>query len=553
MNRETTYRSYPEGETISEPGPDQLGLVGEFVGELYETAAVGFSYGAHPAYRHRDLEIDIETWGITPELAIDLGNSWQLRNTLHYGKSDNRVDQPQSNRDRLLGYVESGQLDPLDVASADAAVIQDILNWVRLDDVEQEMFFFRSIADGELFELPAGTLRAALGIEYTKDKAEKRNGDVSRDATGTLERKKDDRDIKSVFAELSVPVFESLALSLSARYDDYSDFGDTTNPNIGFDWNPTDWLTVFGKWGESFNAPTVLDRIATSQGTYFPNTASIVPDPNGERTNPNRDDVLLLEGAGGTLQPQTAETWGLGFEVRPLEGLKANLYYYEIDFEELLGAPNPQSAEAVLLNPEKFIFEPTQAEWDAFLAQIDNGDQFADLDPNQVGIIVDRRTANTDRAELRGIDFGIRYDHSTNFGYWSYGLSGNYSTEFDLFQGANVTDQLEFNPDLFVSADIGWSGDNTRARLTFRYTDGYDANPSQAVNQRKVDDFLTTNLLVGYDFSGSGITEGLSLRFNVDNLFDEEPPELRTQQSINYSRTGYSLGRIYKFGLSKKF
>lgn len=551
MDRSTNYPRYPRGDTVSEPSPTELGLSGN-VGDLYQSSAVGFSYAPNPAYRERDLSVDIETWGITPELTIDLGNtSWQSRNTLHYGKSDNTVYQPLSNRSKLQAYIAEGAIDPLNIASTDPAVVQDILNWENADEVEQEMVFFRSIADGEVIDLPAGAVRAAVGLEYTEEEVSKRTGEVVRGGAGSLENRKADREVYSVFGELSVPVFDTVDLSLSARYDDYSDFGSTTNPNIGFDWNPTDWLKVFGKWGESFNAPTVLDSVIVANGQYTPNVADIVPDVNGERTNPSRDDAFLLEGGSDQLQPQTAESWGLGFEVRPLEGLSVNLYYYEIEFDELLASPDPQNPEAVRLNPEKFVFEPTEAEFQSFLASVQNRDQFGDISAEDLGVIVDRRISNTDSATLKGYDFGIRYNHDSRFGFMTYGMSGNYISEFELVQTGVANDQLAYNPDLTLSADIGWSGQRTRARLNLRYTSGFDADPDVAINQRSVDDFLTTNLFVGYDFAGTGFTEGLSLRFNVDNVFDEEPPVYRRNQGINYS--GWTLGRVYKLGLTYEF
>ncbi len=551
MDRSTAYPSYPLGDTVSEPTPAEQGLEGN-IGDLVQTSAVGFSYGAHPAYRDRDLEVDIETWGITPELTINFANSsWQSRNTFYYGESDNTVYQPLSNQVALGGYIASGALDPLNVAAADASVIQDILDWENADEVDQEMWFFRSIGDGELFELPAGAVRAALGVQYSEEEVEKRTGDVNRGRAGSLENRKADRDVMSVFGELSIPVFDSLDLSLSARYDDYSDFGDTTNPNIGFDWRPTDWLTVFGKWGESFNAPTTLDSVVVANGRYIANVADSVPDPNMERTNPSRSDVFLLEGGTGELDPQTAESWGLGFELRPLDGLEFNLYYYEIEFDDLLASFNPQESQAVLLNPDKFIYEPTAEEFDSFLASVDNTEQFADRSAENIGVIIDRRVSNTDSAELSGYDFGVIYTHDTSFGFMNYGLSGNYVAEFDVFKTGVASDSLANNPDLYVSADIGWTGENARAALNFRYTDGFDADQGVAVNQRKVDDFLTTNLFIGYDFAGSGMAEGLSLRFNVDNVFDEDPPEYRSQRNLNYAN--WTLGRVYKLGLSYNF
>ena len=76
--RVTSYFSYPEGDTVSEPSPAQQGLTGAHVGALASSAAVGFSYGAHPAYAHREMEIELDTWGITPELTIDLDNGWPV-------------------------------------------------------------------------------------------------------------------------------------------------------------------------------------------------------------------------------------------------------------------------------------------------------------------------------------------------------------------------------------------------------------------------------------------------------------------------------------------
>ncbi len=554
MDRNTVYDKYPIGDTISEPGPGERGIVGSESGELFDTAAVGFSYGAHPDYVDRDQEINIETWGIAPEIIFDLGNSWQIRNTLYYGMSDNLVEEPLSNRERLLSYVDMGALDPSDVASADAAVINDILDWELVDEVEQEMFFVRSVADGELFDLPSGVLRGAFGVEYMEDSVEKRNGEINRGNIGSLEERKADRDGISVYGELSIPVIETLDLSVSARYDDYSDFGDTFNPNIGFDWSPTDWLSIYGKWGEAFNAPTALDSINVAFGRYIRDAAVQVPDPNNERTNPNRDDVLLLEGASGALEPQTAEIWGLGFEVRPLDGLQVTAYYYEIDFQELLGAPNPQESQAVRLNPDKFVFEPSAEQLAAFIAATENGDQFGDISAADVGVVVDRRISNTEEATLKGWDFGIRYAHSAASGEWTYGLNGNYQSEFDLTQSGTVVDQLTYAPDLTLAADIGWSRDNVRASLRFRYTDSYDADADAAVNQTKVDDFLVTDLFLGYDFEGhSDALDGLSLRFNVENLFDEEPPVYRRNGVLNYSEAGFTIGRVFKLGLSYRF
>jgi iron complex outermembrane receptor protein len=552
MKRNTRISRYPLGGTVAEPSPTQQGIVGTTSGELFDTAQVGFSYGVNPGYVYRDQKVDIETYGISPELIVDLPNSWQLRNTFHYGRSNNESLLPDSNRTKMLQYVEDGQLDPLNIAAADPAVVAYITDWADQKKTIQELYLFRAIADGDVFELPAGTLRAALGVEYAQEDAKKRSGDAPYNAS--IDYNSANRDVKSAFGELSIPVFASLDLSISIRYDDYSDFGSTANPNYGFNWNPTDWLRIYGKYGESFNAPTLLDSLGTAVGQYDVGTIAIVPDPNGEVTDPTKTDTFLLEGASGALSPQTADVTAFGFDLMPLEGLTFNVNYYEIDFADLLGAPNPQDESAVLLNPDKFIFNPTQAELDDFISQTSNSEQYADLDASTIGVIVDRRQDNTDKAKLKGYDFGIQYYHDTGFGSFGYGLTGNYQASFDLTSGGNEVNNLENLPDLYASANVSWSRNNWRARVTVNYTDEYNADPSTAINQDKIDSFTNTLLFVGYDFdSASGITEGLSLRLNVDNVFDEDPPWYRRDQQPNYSGSGFSVGRVFKMGLTKRF
>ncbi len=547
MKRSTHYSGYPRGATIAEPSPNDTGVVG-VSGDLYDTSQVGFSYGANDAYIPGNLKIDIETWGITPEITIDLPHEWQLRNTLHYGYSTNHSLNPGANRDKMLAYVADGSLDPLNVAAAEPAVIEDILDWGAAIDTKQEMFLFRSVADGEVFELPAGPLRAAVGVEYIQNDAKTRKGDAP--INGLSGYRSSNRDVQSAFAELSIPALESLDFSVSVRYDDYSDFGSTSNPGYGVSWTPVEWLMIYGKISNSFNAPTALDALGTADGRFVYGRVTSVPDPNGE-IDPARQDVLLLEGSDPGLKPQTADIWAAGFDLMPLEGLSFNFNYYSIEFFDLLGSPNPQDPLAVLLNPDKFNFNPTQAEYDAALAAVVNGDSCCVTDASSVGVIIDRRISNTDEAKLEGMDFGVQYYHDTDFGQMSYALLGNYQSKFELYQNGTTIDQLQNEPDMYGSANIGWSKDNMRARLTLNYTDEYDASTS-AVDQTKVDSFLVTNLFVGYSFRGaSGITEGLSLRLNVDNVFDEDPPQYRRQQLLNYS--GFTLGRVFKMGLTKAF
>ncbi|WP_417621240.1 TonB-dependent receptor domain-containing protein [Parasphingorhabdus sp.] len=543
------FSNYPLGDTIAGASPNALMIPGAF-GDTYDVASVGFSYGVHPAYVDRKQTQDLQVYGITPEFTFDAGGGWQIKTTAYFGESQSSRVLPGSDRAKLTDYVNAGALDPANVAAASTAVVTDILNFETAGESVQDLFLVRTIVDGGLFELPGGTVKAAVGVEYNRDRAKLREGSFTIGGIANQPFRHASRNVKSVFGELSIPVFSMLDLSISGRYDDYSDFGDTFNPNIGFNFTPFERLRIYGHWGESFNAPTALDSVRTANARFIANAAAGVPDPNGELTGPN-DDVLLVEGSGGALKPQTAESWSLGFDFEPVDNLKFGANYYDIDFSNLLEAVNPQLASVVLLNPEKFIFNPTQAEFDAFLAVAENGAQFAGINAADVGVIIDRRVANLSQARLKGLDFFANYQIETGFGEVSFGVSGNKQLSFDITNSGNTVDQLEFDvPDFNVAGNIGLSTGGFTGRVTVKHTGGFDTNT--AVNQTTVDSFTVTDLYLGYEFpEGSGIADGLTLRVNVDNLFDTDPPVFRQQRNLNYS--GFTLGRVFKLSASKKF
>ena len=59
-------------------------------------------------------------------------------------------------------------------------------------------------------------------------------------------------------------------LSAALRYENYSDFGSTTNPKFGITYKPFKGLSLKGTYGTSFRAPTFTEvsQIAGGAGLY---------------------------------------------------------------------------------------------------------------------------------------------------------------------------------------------------------------------------------------------------------------------------------------------
>jgi outer membrane cobalamin receptor len=133
---------------------------------------------------------------------------------------------------------------------------------LTLSSVDNDVWSFDALTDGTVWLLPGGDLRLALGAAYRRENV--------RPTTGGLIP---NREVTAAFGELFIPVIgkpnaiagvQALELSVAARYEDYSDFGDDVTPKFGVRWQPVQGVSVRATYGESFKAPALTDL---AQGT----------------------------------------------------------------------------------------------------------------------------------------------------------------------------------------------------------------------------------------------------------------------------------------------
>ena len=124
--------------------------------------------------------------------------------------------------------------------------------------------------DGPLFDNWAGTIRVAVGGEFTENAVNIRNtqGNTLAMASGNSNYKTVDlyRNSYSAYleiavpfvnAEMGIPLMRNLDFNIAGRFDRFSDVGDTSNPKVGFNWDVTDGLKLRGAYGTSFSAPSL--------------------------------------------------------------------------------------------------------------------------------------------------------------------------------------------------------------------------------------------------------------------------------------------------------
>src|SRR5690606_14354125 len=241
----------------------------------------------------------------------------------------------------------------------------------------------------------------------------------------------------------AAPGLRSLALSLSGRYDDYSDFGTTTNPKVGVNWAPTEGVLVRGSWGTSFRAPG-LRQVGATVGSYYLSAAQAVAFANDPTRGVDQVNTIYLLGGNRDLQPEEAETYSFGVDFNPtsLPDLRASVTYYNIAYTDVIGTP---AVPYVFTDPTFASIvhrDPTLAELDALLSLAVPVTLPTPLPA--IGNVLDLRLNNFGVRETDGLDFNVNYRWDTDFGAVFADLSGNYVLNYDtrFSPGAPVADSL---------------------------------------------------------------------------------------------------------------
>jgi len=455
------------------------------------------------------------------------------------------------------GTSPSTALDPFGNGT-DPAVAAAITDFATDVSVKQRTTLGAVKIDGPLADLPGGQLKVAAGAEYRRETFEQRGVVGDTPVPENL-----GRNIRSAFAELFVPIFGAanaapmfhrLSLSLSGRYDEYSDFGSTTNPKVGLSWDPVQSVTLRGTYGRSFRAPGVRQIGATVGSVFFDaaTAAVIARDP----TRDTQVNTIQLIGGNRDLQPEEARTYSFGIDWLPtfLPDLGASLTFYDIEFTQAIGSP----PLALIFSDPTFAAnvyrDPTPEQLASLLAIATPVNLPTPLPP--IGNVLDQRLGNFGIRNTNGLDFDVSYRRSTDFGAVFASLAGNYILEFDtqLSRSAPVANSLRLGvPRSTFRAAAGFQAGPVSVMSFVNFRDGITNtfNTPTGVEEFKADPYTTVDLRVTWTLPDAGLTTGTELALQVDDVFDEKPPFFPATDGIggNYN----PIGRFIALNLRKTF
>ena len=157
-----------------------------------------------------------------------------------------------------------------------------------------------------------------------------------------------ERTNRALFAEANIPIGQTLEAKLAARYDDYSDFGNSFNPSVGLLYKPTSDILVAGYYGQGFKAPS-LRNIYDSEARYYTTVQDVMQcnearaadnAVNIERYCTGEVSVSTLSGGNPDLSPETSVTASLGIGYEPFQGNGLKVEYYSSIINDQIDNPD---------------------------------------------------------------------------------------------------------------------------------------------------------------------------------------------------------------------
>ncbi len=469
-------------------------------------------------------------------------------------------------------------------------------------------------AQGGLIDLPAGSLRFAVGADYRNN-----SYDYSPDAlitTGELANflpifpSSGSESVKEVYGELLIPVLHDLPLvkefnlNLGYRYSDYRVAGPVSTYKADFDWNVSSFLRLRGGYARAVRAPSVGELYAASTtglvalgapGSFGSGDPCDIRGAYRNASNPNAAQVTalcltqgvptssintfqnivsrtpFLTSGNVNLDPEISDTYSIGAVIRPnssspwFSRFSLSVDYYKISLDHAIG---------VVTN----LVATSQCFGSGSNPSLSNSNFYCSLisrDPNTGQIIQIRNPSlNLGGYRTSGIDVALDWKvplEVLGLGPKSgtVGLSSvvSYLDTFQIqtlaggsrldYAGTIGNQQIDFfataHPRWKATTTFNWAIGPAELGLRWRYLGKMSnaANVGTGGVQPGVVAVSYFDLDAGFE-----ISKGTEIRAGIVNLFDRDPPTIYTSPIGNTRSDPYTydiLGRRFYVSAKVRF
>jgi iron complex outermembrane receptor protein len=443
------------------------------------------------------------------------------------------------------------------------------------------LYSFSAIADGTVLSIDGHDIKSALGAEYRRESLNITLPSTSFGATPISDAK---RNISSAFAELHVPLastpdnkysgYYNLELSAAARYDHYSDFGHSFNPQFGLVWSPIVDLSFRGTYARAFRAPELIDL-------KLPGQSLLAPFPFITPSNPAGTNfpTLSLFGGNPTLGPETARTWtgGLDYKIHwkttttTLSGSFFDINYRDRITQPIQGGPpyNPALYPSSILD-----LNPTTSRLVSLLSQAPfiPGGNFVpgstwDGNPNTLlaqvpGVVVfDDRFNNVAAEAISGLDLSVSTQLDTQFGRGDFGLNATRTFHHHYNISAespeiSLLNQVGLPTATKLRGNAGWTRGGLSGFIFVNYVGSYSNELTTPVSS--ISSWTTFDMTLMLDtsrYASQGAWSNIKVSLAAQNIFNRDPPrfEQSTYGFLFDSANANPFGRVLSLRATKKW
>jgi len=467
---------------------------------------------------------------------------------------------PFGSQDTRSPYYEPGFENP-----------RELNEWLQYRNPNQEytrdaLDIFETLLTGEVFDVPAGAVQVAFGFQWRD--LEERTFQEPFEAMGENfiwgqvgEPVAPDETfasaVRSVFAEIEVPILDNLAIKGAVRHEQFIDQGmNTTTPKVSIRYEPIPELALRASFGESFLAPTSKQTRKATTNENCGDMYSGSDDLSGR---------LLLGGlkcqsGNPGLGPEQAEIGNIGFTWQPtgrLDGLELSMDYQQIEYTDRIRTLSEDDVTRDQFNTmlratgaSEGSYDPTPGSStrqaaDAWLASQpiggQNGNIFRDADGRVALVLI--QSANVAQFDVNLIDMKLGYSYSLdNWGeintrltatvYDKYLFTNQKGEEVDVLGEQNArTNIAPPVPQTKLAWQTSWYKDNHAASMSLTWFSAvnHDAQivdlytfDGQFVPPNKIDEDPIVDVRYSYlfdDFYNSAVT----LSAGVNNLLNYKP------------------------------
>ena len=466
--------------------------------------------------------------------------------------------------------------------------------------------------DGDLFVLPGGMAKVAVGGEYSSYKLNQDtvqpNGLGAASFNSLAYNLKYKRNVTSGYAELylpvvgpeqAIPAIYKFDLNISGRVDKYSDVGSTSNPKIAANWEIVEGVRLRGNWARSFVAPALTSIGSNAQGrtgessfnapgnvtlpySIYP-TAAQVPGCVSTATSCTligATNGIQLNGGNGNLKPQTGKAWSIGIDLSPpqLRGLRIAVTYWNNQLRGGITAPQLALVTGSAALSQYLTVYPTGATAAQISALTASLPQTSTIG-SPIYFVYSNQQQNVLNLNVAGIDVSASYRLQTeNMGTFDLGVGFSRKTKFDQFFGTggqvfSVLGYANYNltfPSLKYEGrySLGWSKGPIDANVFVNHTGGYTNYSGTTVTPRvfasglpagggdKVKAFVTVDTHLAYTLKDAGAFKSVQVYVDTSNLFNAKPPFVNAyglNGAVGYDGINANpIGRVVTLGIRTK-